>query len=115
MKKTLRSLTKKKARRNKIGALLRQPQYLHEDSLKAEVFNEKGDISSRKNSLTPPLIKPCLTIKLDKTMEKTLNKVALPLKKTRSSHRTDASLNLPYGVQRRQKLGSSLAGYHPYK
>lgn len=55
---------------------------MQEVSLKAEVFNEKEDISSRENSLTAHLIKPCLIIKLDKTMEKTLNKIALPLKKT---------------------------------
>lgn len=54
-------------------------------------------------------------IKLDKAMEKTLNKVALLLKKQRRDRRTDASLNLPYGAQRRQKFGSSLAGYHRYK
>lgn len=110
----MRSLTKK-ARRNKIGAIIKQPQYLQEVSLKAEVFNEKEDISSRENSLTARLIKPCLIIKLDKTLEKTLNKVALPLKKQRSGCRTDASLNLPYGAQKRQKLGSSLAGYRMYK
>lgn len=38
---------KKKARRNKIDALIRQPQYLQEDSLKAD-FNEKEDISREK-------------------------------------------------------------------
>lgn len=36
--KGLRSLTKIKARRKKTGALIRQPQYLQEDNLKAEVF-----------------------------------------------------------------------------
>lgn len=62
--------------------LIRQPQHLQEDILRAKVFNEKEDISSRKNSLIAPLIKPHLMIKLDKAMAKTLNKAALPLKKT---------------------------------
>lgn len=38
-----------------------------------------------RNSLTVPLTKPYFMIKLDKAMEKTLNKVALPLKKTREA------------------------------
>lgn len=35
-----------------------------------------------EDSLTVPLTKPHFMIKLDKAVEKTLNKVALPLKKT---------------------------------
>lgn len=80
--KGLRSLTKKKARRNKTGALKRQPQYLQEDSLKAEVFYKKEDIASGKNSLTVPLIQPHLMIQFVKAIDKTLNKASLPLKKT---------------------------------
>lgn len=109
--KGLRSPQKRKAKKNKIYALIRQLQYFQENSLKAEVFNEKEERSSGKSSLTAPLIKPHLKIKLDKGMEKTLNKVPLPLKKQRSSHRTSVSLNLPDGPQRKQKLSSPLRGY----
>lgn len=108
--KGLRS-PQKKAKKNKIYALIRQLQYLQENSLKAGVSDEKEDISSGKSSLTAPLIKPHLKIKLDKGMEKILNKVPLPLKKQRSSHRTGLSLNLPDGPQRKQKLSSCLRGY----
>lgn len=46
--KGLRSLKKKKAKKNKINALMRQLQYLQENSSKAEAFNEKEYISSGK-------------------------------------------------------------------
>lgn len=39
--KNLRALIRKKVRRKKIAASIRQPQYLHKDSLKAEVITKK--------------------------------------------------------------------------
>lgn len=38
-----------------------------------------------ENSLTVPLTKPHFMVKLDKPMEKILNKVALPLQKRREA------------------------------
>lgn len=59
-----------------------------------------------RNSLTVPSTKPYFMIKLDKAMEKTLNKVALPLKNQGSSHRIDTSLNLPYDARRGKNWGA---------